>query len=277
MDNNQLDEHIRNALQQNVVGIEADTSCLTCIKGALHQQNEGDRSASKRNQPLNWVINKPVTLIASFAIIVVLTCTLVQPVRVIAKDCIINIYRLIIGESGQPEVVQVPVERSSITRSSLKSITENEQEREVGFAVKAPQSLFGGYQLEETVVSQTDGTNIKQLIKYYSKDDSTLVLNITKLDYPIQTSVIQENRKELNINEQVAYYYEEPQAVYPIVEQDGNLSNDLTQPPTEIKRVRYLAWEYAGTYYCLTDMGNGINIDVLTSIAESVISYQGSK
>ncbi|GBF35081.1 hypothetical protein DCCM_4204 [Desulfocucumis palustris] len=281
----QLEKSIKAALLQGVETLEADPDCLEKIKCQISTEKEGRKDMMKRIYDylydLKFRIKKHAALVCGIAAAAVMLCIFIQPVRVLAQEGIDKVasmvYIVVKGENGKYEPVQVPVEKveRSYTKADTTVLNDEELAKEVGFDFKAPQTLEGGYKLADTAISQTDGSDKKEVSKFYQKEKSRLVLSISDQNYSLQYArEIGDKRKEVQVENKILYYCERPLPVYPIIEKNGVRTNDPTQKPTEIKTIHSLAWEYNGVYYKLSDMGAGLQLDELQNAAKSVLRHQ---
>lgn len=279
----QLEKLIKRSLLQEVDNIEAGMIGLEKIKHKIYSREERKQQMMKRiNHYLcdfKYKITRPAALVYIFAVAAIMLCTFSQPVKVMAQEGIKKVtsfvYIVVKGDTGKYESVQVSSDKVKIatSTSSTTSLEDKDLAKEAGFEFNAPRTLEGGYELFNTAISRVDSSGEVSIAKYYQKEETDLVLNITDQEHLLQyAQKVGDNKKEIRLKNHTLYYCENPLPIYPLVEKNGVTTNDITQKPKEIKVVHSLTWEYKGVYYHLSDMGNNISLDKLKNAANSVLN-----
>ncbi len=225
---------------------------------------------------MNYKMRRPIISVCCFALVFALLCVVNPTVRVWAQEGVHKItgmiYVVVKGEDGSYQAKQVEAEESAMEGTPIVAVDESD----LGFKYQAPVTIAGNYSAGETISGSSSGSSCSL---FYRNGDSSLVLQMTNEDWMMDCAETEgDNRKDLDIEGVSVYYYEDPLAVYPLVQDSNGIwTNDLTQPPTKIETALYFVWENDGVSYRLTNLGKNISYDVMNQAAAEIIQYQLDK
>ncbi|MCX7922839.1 MAG: DUF4367 domain-containing protein [Clostridia bacterium] len=277
-----FDNIIKSTLNKEVDNLNTAPGTLDKIKAGLSSEASQSKTFSNRKlvNPLLILksgFNKPAYALLSAVLVLTLTLTFFQPARAFAQEVISEIssmvYVVVKGDSGKYEPIQMPAEKVTFGSASGEQtlLSDDELEKLVGFEIKVPSALAGGYTLDRTLLYEKDDTDKKFVSKHYSNSSSASVILDISTDDKLFNSVMDfgDNIKKLSLVDKFLYYYECPLPVYPEV----NGKTDFTQKPLEIKVPHSLTWEHNGVYYNLSDVGIvSLSMDELLEVAKSILN-----
>lgn len=162
----------------------------------------------------------------------------------------------------------------------------DEQEKELGYDVKAPESFNNGYLFSEMQVGDVKGydeagnkvAEYKELNIDYKNADKQLILNISKPMLSSETQTPTETRQIEDIN--VVYDLDTYKFVpedYQKTEEDtvneaqGHYYISYGSDEVETQMVSSLSWEDEGVHYLIQQFDTHMTLDELTDMATQII------
>lgn len=276
----QFENLIKTALTDGEEKVVLDDALVERVKDRL--KSEKRRLDSNMNINIMGLLRRPAAVICSLIVAAGLTVGFVQPIRVMAQQGVEKISSMIYvafkGDDGKYKAVQVPYDVTSVISVGKRTkLNDDELSKEVGYRIRIPSILGGGYVLKDrSIVWQPDNMGKKEVRAYFSKKGSKLVLNISDQNFLMSDARENgDNGKEVQIAGQSLYYCEFPFPEYPFIKQGNGGTFDATQKPKTIRTIHALTWEQNGVCYRLWDLDKGdLSLDILKEAVESIVNYQ---
>ena len=295
-----VDYLIKKALSEGENKIELYPCLPSEVKSRLIIQKGREKIDMNKIKNITGArVRKAMAVCCSIVIVLMLSFTFIEPVRVSGKEGINKIksmvYDVIKGKDGKYVAVQVPYsEPQKAGNDNYEGVKKPVGEDLVS---KIPEKLAGGYTLDQKALGSYDSKSgsmvmvssdkgiTKELYDkfnetvstFYSNERSQIVLEISFMDFPFALNSSREriegdNKKSLSFGEIAATYAEYPGVRYPIKETEGlgAGNEDRTQKPT-ITILHTIKWKQNGAYYTVYDFNGDLSQEELEIAAATVI------